>query len=536
MPRTFMSLCATVERRPLISYLVYSGFLIVAAWFSMGWLQPDEHSRVIEPAHYLAYGFATLPWEFTTDRPMVSFLLGWIHAPVLMITRAFSLAGLTEAAVLRAFSGLICATRLIAFFKIVPLLGLNPRRQSLYTVLYAVSPFALLLFIRTSQENWASTALMWGLYLGLRASTVGSLPHASPTRSLPERSRYLLGAGVALALAAAFRPQVGVAAAFLTLTLMHMVGWRRSWPLVAGGLFGLLPKVLIDTHYSGGAFVPDWNYFLYALSGEEHGCVWGTFGPLFYVTGLLTTFYPPASLALFPIAFIGMRRRLVIAATIVPFTVIHFIIGHKELRYFSPILPVFFLAVFVGYERLETAGVWRRLAAWGRRRPTFYAFASRSAQAYLGFAMIFGVVAALVPLNPSPLLYDYVNKVAAARNAGASGVHDDLYYVADSRSGISLFYAKQPNLEYRQIGIDTFLASVRDGRQRAGIYVIYRMDTRDMHAVEKYCHLEFFSTGATYRRFLDRFWSVLRKRDVDGVARCPDGASSGATDLALRQR
>ena len=100
----------------------YGIFLVSCAFFGEGWFQADEHARVLEPAYFLVYKYATLPWEFLGSKPMVSYLLGLIHTPVLYVTRAFDVSGTTDAFLERMYSGHFSATKLIAFYKMLPYL------------------------------------------------------------------------------------------------------------------------------------------------------------------------------------------------------------------------------------------------------------------------------------------------------------------------------------------------------------------------------------------------------------------------------
>ena len=93
------SLAKLTRRQLWFCYGAYLVFLVVAAFMSVGWQQPDEHTRVLEPAHYIAYGYATLTWEFRPEFPLVSFFLGAIHSWPLIFTKFLGLSGLTEASV-----------------------------------------------------------------------------------------------------------------------------------------------------------------------------------------------------------------------------------------------------------------------------------------------------------------------------------------------------------------------------------------------------------------------------------------------------
>ncbi|MCX6124555.1 MAG: hypothetical protein NTV34_07365, partial [Proteobacteria bacterium] len=98
--------------------LIWLLLLTVTAFTSVGWLQPDEHARVLEPAHFIAYGFASLPWEFDSPEPIVSWFLGAILSPLFFVTKFFEVSGTTEAALARLAVGLLASTRLLAMKEI----------------------------------------------------------------------------------------------------------------------------------------------------------------------------------------------------------------------------------------------------------------------------------------------------------------------------------------------------------------------------------------------------------------------------------
>ena len=82
-------------------YTLWVLILAVTAKLSEGWMQPDEQARVLEPAHFIAYGLASLPWELSADKPIISWLLGTVFSPILRLTKWLNFDGRNEAALMR---------------------------------------------------------------------------------------------------------------------------------------------------------------------------------------------------------------------------------------------------------------------------------------------------------------------------------------------------------------------------------------------------------------------------------------------------
>lgn len=503
-------------------YFFYIALLAVASFFSHGWVQADEHARVVEAAQFIARGYATLPWEFNSDHPLVSFLLGAIHAPVLILINGLGLSGLNEAAILRVFSMLVCATQVLAFRRILSLIPTQQSRRGLYCLVYMFGFYTPLMLIRTSQENWSSTAMLWGVTLFLEIARQRSQPvagwsalnaHRRDSLPLASWSNSIL-LGVMIALMFSFRYQSGFSAACLGFLCLYAFGIRQTWRIGLGLAIGLLPLAAVDMWRSHYPFEPAWNYLLYALGGEEGGELWGTMSVWYYVTAFFGYWYSPASLVLAPLILIGNLRVPVLASVLVPFAVAHMIIGHKEIRYFSIMIPYLTLGSILGYEwvvaKYGTALRQHRLAAglrrWLPRGLIFYA--------------VIGVALSFSPQNHSALLYAKLREYYEAGTLTPGAM-----YAANSRSGVSLFYFRHPDVAMEKVDLDTFLELLQNGRiTKPTDVAIYRINTFALRAIEHYCVVRYISTGTLYRNFLEWTYNPIRWKDVDAIVRCPKDA------------
>lgn len=495
-------LARAVEAAPSRWYLAASALVVCAAVLSVGWLQADEHARVLEPAHQIVFGFATLPWELDPAKPLVSFLLGVLHAPALAAARALGLNGIGEAAVLRGFTGLVCLTRLWAVALIVPLLGLSTRRRWLYTVLYATAPFTLMLMVRTSQENWSTTALLWGFYFALRALAPGDAASGA-------RRREAVAAGAFLTLATSFRLQAGPSClcfgvwAFFALVRRGRQGDAAGFAV--GAALGLMPMALVDYWRHGQAFLPALNYLRYALADEEGAAQWGTQPWQEYLSGFLSNFSPPLSLVLLPLVALGLVLSPTLALMVVPFVAVHLALSHKEVRYMTPMIPFWTLAVFVAFERIEL------------RRPTLVAkLPWRTLSGFAAACAAFALIASSVPLNPQPYFYDEIRRGLISGDLARTYT-----FVANSRSSVSQFYLGDPAFAPKtQMTVDDFSRRLAGPNRPRGDFAIQRLLIDEVPAVERTCRLLYSSIPPVHRRALEALRGIVRTRYLDALVHC----------------
>ncbi len=499
------------------AYGIYQVCLIAAALCSAGWLQPDEHFRVAEPAHKLVFGFATMPWELGEVYPVVSYLLGALHALPLWVCR---ILGVTSpnvyAAALRLFSALVCSTRLIAFWGLGRTLRLP--RLGILVLLYALGPLSGLLLVRTSQENWATTAGMWAAALLVRVLPGVWTWRGFLARPQPAAPRHglaaVFGLGVCLSLSVSFRNQMGPSCAVLAFLAAWGLG-PTSWaPLALGLGAGLVPLALVDWWTVGTPFAPARNYLAYAAADERGGADWGRSPWTLYLWGFAGTWYPPFSVVLLPLICLGAAASPLLGGCLLPFTALHLALGHKELRYFSPMLPWFWLAT------------WRGGALAAAAAPWAVQFTSKHARLLVTYGLGAGALGMLIcafPVNSTPALLSEVRR-RLEEGADPAG----MTMVARSLTGIDTFYlGRKDNLPAQWDPADFWQQRFSFGNGEPRTFIFSRVESQDLREIERMCMLNYLSAPAWYRALLDIHPRIPRRKTLDAIVQCPrPGGSS----------
>lgn len=479
------------------NYLRFAGvwfvFILATAWASQGWLQPDEHARVLEPAHQIAYGYATLPWEMREQPAIVSFFLGVLLSPLLMITKIFGFSGLTEAFVLRLFTGLVASTRLLALWKIFKHRDLKPERRLIYLAICAFAIYGPFIFVRTSQENYAATALLWAYAI-----------HFDILAERGKNGLRIFAFATLLALATAARLQVGPAAAGLGLFVMARTGRHIVPAAIAGLLVGLLPMAIVDYIQTGMPFSPAYHYLDYALGDEQGGHVWGTSPWYWYFGEFFTAWYPPLTILLVVPLLIGVWVTSGVFWVFVPFTLASIALSHKETRYFAPMIPFMQVATFVGWEWIEQHRQhWAaKVLAW-----------PKTIKVFLGAFMVAGIAGGFVQLNTSPEMYNRLSQLLHTKEL------DHYTYIGNTRSSPAQFYLKMPGRKPEEkMSLDDAL----DGHKiPAGWLVIYATDPVFFDKVSDGCEVKYVGLSPLERDFLKKLpkTTPIRRR-INAIIHC----------------
>lgn len=312
---------------------------LLYAFFSHGYYHHDEHYQILEYAHMKLFGVPSadhLAWEFSLMmrsgvQPFLVWCLGQllsalgIYSPYLLIF------------LLQTSSGALSVAALLAFGRAVRSELGNERQERIFLALGLFLWFLAYLHVHFSAEM-----LTGNLLLFLAAAT---LRYLSADDGREVRWGVLLG----LLVGATFvvRYQAGFALAGYGLWLLL---FRRRWRLFAGmvpgfvfvSLLGLLSdrwlygewtltpfnylrENILNGHMLKFGVEPWWYYFSASLT--ESGVLFG----LLVWAAMLRYFWT--------------RRRSVITWMLVPFLLVHFFMGHKEVRFFFPVL--FFAPYFI---------------------------------------------------------------------------------------------------------------------------------------------------------------------------------------------
>ncbi len=327
----------------------------VTAWFSEGFIHPDEHFQILEFANYKLgrTPSADLQWEFPAElrpglQPMLGF--GFIRA-----AEAVGLASpFMQVFVIRLITGFLSLAVFLAWSRALRRLPESRQAGERLPWLVAFLWFVPFLSVRFSSENLAALTFWAGLLLIIRG-----LFGIDVTRG---RAALLsLAGGSLLGLSFYFRFQMG----FALVGAAAWIGWqlatRRQGRVPVRNLFLVLVGAaaaaalgtLADYWLYGELVFTPYRYLdtnlLHGKAAEFGASPWWWY---FQRIGLREG--PPIGLLLLGLAAVGLwsHRRHVMAWVFIPFVCGHLLIAHKELRFLFPMLLPFLVLALFGFDRL----------------------------------------------------------------------------------------------------------------------------------------------------------------------------------------
>ena len=320
--------------------LLFLGIVIcaIAAWFTIGYHNPDEHTQIWEFANYkLGHIPASdLSWEFPSKmRPGLQPFMAYC---AVLGTQAIGIVSpFLQTFLMRLLCG---AAAMFVYWKWTQWLerDLQPgsiRWMRLGLLFFWLMPY---LNVRFSSENTSAICFFGGLLLLLQA-----IDHS--------KDRFdwkLLFAGLLLGLSFFFRYQIAFAGVGLGAWILfqNRLNWLSWTALIAGIILATGIGLATDYWlYDAWVFAP-YNYYFYNIvEGKAAG--FGVWPFYWYLTEMPVALIPPLSIILTVFFLIGMVRmpRHALTWSVVPFILAHSMIGHKEVRFmYSMALPFFFLA------------------------------------------------------------------------------------------------------------------------------------------------------------------------------------------------
>ncbi|MGB3801197.1 MAG: hypothetical protein WA952_15380 [Lewinella sp.] len=329
-----------------------AGLFFLAALFSVGHHQGDEHFQILEFAAY-KLGLATaedLTWEYHERmRPALQPAMVYGLHRLLEVVGPVDPFGLTF--ILRFVSGLLTlAVTMIIYYRYCPK---NSQPWWLALVL-----FHWCLYyngVRFSSENWGGLAAICGMLLfplhlpGDRCYT-------------PTGGRSALFAGVCFGLAFLFRYQMAlfVGGFYLWWIIYYRQRWSALWTSMLGAVGVVALCYPLSFWLYGEWTLPAWNYFranLVAGKAAAYGTLpWWGYVELVFLRGI-----PPLGL-LYLVGtgyFLYHYRRDPLAWAVGLFVLVHSLIGRKDIRFLYPLIPL--LPVMM-------AGAWQSAGRLVRQR------------------------------------------------------------------------------------------------------------------------------------------------------------------------
>lgn len=329
-------------------YLYFAGVIYVtAAFFSLGHLHPDEYYQILEFAAY-KLGLSSphgLTWEFYAQiRPAFqAWLVVYLYKFIALINKPnpFCVAFLT-----RVFAGILSLIAIILFINTFKDELKTANKKKWLILLSIFSWLAVFNGIRYSSENISAKLFLIGLCLLLGPRLKKSI------------SLYLI-VGLFLGLSFITRFQVGFMIIGLMAWLIFIYRLQFGYWLfiLSGILLGIGIGICIDHWFYGNWTFTPWRYFAAnILQGKA-----ATFGVdpwyMYLAIAGLVPYGPLYILA--SIYFILYRRNHVISWILLPFILGHLAVGHKELRFLTPLLSFMPFIILDSLQILADKHQWR---------------------------------------------------------------------------------------------------------------------------------------------------------------------------------
>jgi phosphatidylinositol glycan class B len=326
-----------VSKRFLIRWLLISlGLHLLAAIFSTGYQNSDEHFQILEFLNTILGGTpaSALPIEYGHRiRPWLQPFLYW--GPVQLL-RALGIQNpFTWAFFIRLLSALIGWLSVVSLARCIPLWISDTRWQKATLIALALFWCLPALHARHSSENLSGALFLIGLCEIYRRI------HSERGASAPA----FLGLGLIWGLAFEARYQVGlmVAGGFFWLVQAALLKTARiQWSQLALVVAGILGATAFGTAldflgYGHWTFAP-WNYFHFNLiedyvSSTDVSPWWD------YFRRSWTESWPVlGSLTLLGMILFWIREpRHFLTWSMAPLFLVHLAIGHKETRFLFPL-------------------------------------------------------------------------------------------------------------------------------------------------------------------------------------------------------
>jgi phosphatidylinositol glycan class B len=448
--------------RPWLVYLLSTTALLILVYFSVGYYHPDEHFQILEFARWKLDPSRPepLPWEFYAQiRPAIQ------PAMVVVIHKFLAPFGCSDpfliTFVLRLFSASLSFLAMWMIYQRYKKEISNEMLRKWFLCLSFLLWFALYNAVRFTSETWSGAVFLIGFsYLFLLTRT--------------PRTMDFFVTGVLLGFSFLFRYQTGflIAGYFLWFFIYRLLLNKKD-TLTSGegsvnrvkmlqlvfmalGILGVIGTgVLIDRWFYGNWVLTAWNYFDQNILADKIS----SFGILpwwFYFEDIFIRTIPPFSLIFFfgsLIVFIMLRNDL-LTWTLLPFILIHVWIGHKETRFFYPLIG--FLPVLV------IKGIWIIKENWSS---TFLEnkFVRIFAKIFWIVNCSFILLVFFIPADSQVNLYKKIYRLYPYPIT--------LYYISDDpyRRALDISYYKRRDLSIEKAGSVEWLDSVPDKKYLVAI-------------------------------------------------------------------
>ncbi|MGA3119471.1 MAG: hypothetical protein ABSF69_01770 [Polyangiaceae bacterium] len=308
--------------------------LILRAWLCFhddGIYWPDEIYQSLEPAHRLVFGYGLIPWEFAEGARNWAF-----PGLVAAILKVAALVGGDHPrhyliAIRLVFSAIGMVTAW-GTYRLARSCGARPIGAALGAMFFALAPPAIYFAPRALSETASAAAVVFGFAWVLRPAA--------------RRRDVLVGVSL-LGFSALLRLQNGIFCVGILGLLILRRRWRHAamCTLVLAGwavLYGALDWLTWGEWFHSAVAYLRFNVL------EGKAAQWGESENTYYLRVLWTSMPIVAAIAT-PLALVAAVRSPGLFGIVLVYLLLHSLIGHKELRFVLPLLPLWFALAGAGF-------------------------------------------------------------------------------------------------------------------------------------------------------------------------------------------
>lgn len=434
-----------------INRIFYAGLLVflICAWFSKGFIHPDEHFQLLEFASYKLGNFpaSELPWEFHQQiRPGLPV---WIASSYLQVMNTI---GIRDPFLQADFLRLIIASLnwfvFLYFFKKFTFYFNLTYQPLLFAILLVGLWFMPWISVRYSSENLAALSFLAALTILFESSL-----------EISKTWYRLLLAGFVFALTFYLRYQMGFALIGLGAWLIFIgrINFKAALLVTLGFIVGLFIDVICDFWLYGNWIASPVNYFqaniIEGVAAEFGVSPWWGYFELFFFKAV-----PPVSIILLILFFSGLYklRMHVLVWIVIPFLAAHFLTGHKEMRFLFPISVPFLFICTAGSEYFQNNYKnWKSLRLF--------------LKIILALNLILLLIRSIIPSREIVNYYQFVHRWKEATPLMIT-FEEDFYY----QSGLTVHFYQRQNFERVMLPDESHLADYLTLHQPGKIWVLER--------------------------------------------------------------
>lgn len=312
-------------------YIIGLLLFVATAYFSEGFYHEDEHFQLLEFARYKTGDIpaSELPWEYG-EKMRPTFQVSVVY----VVFKLTDLMGISDpfivTTVLRLMVALLSFIALYMFTKHYKSELTNQSAINWFVTLSLFLWYVPFLSVRFSSEALAAIFLIFSIVQFKNIEL----------RKNPSLSYYLVGLLLGLSFISRYQMGFIVFGFFMWILLINKQSIKNISLTVVGFLFSFGFGIICDYWFYGEWLLSAYNYFYQNLI-ENKAANYGTSPFWFYSLDTVLFVFPLFGVIVVPcfIYFFIKYPKHIFTWLLVPFILIHHLIGHKEMRFLFPLFP-----------------------------------------------------------------------------------------------------------------------------------------------------------------------------------------------------